>query len=196
MVSYWHCVSNHQQLDCLFNNLFSLTTKSHQKSSLLITLTISWIVPSWKVTTTENISKSWRHHGASWYWDPFWKPAVKSTWLALKRIIKHGYIVSLFKTSIFSIVLNMHEPRAKGTNFEIYIPEITELIDHGSFYYCKERVLRVSTYYQYWRTSSNDLNSVTRNRCNKSFFLICVKERMLYLQSSAVWYVRIFICFR
>ena len=33
---------------------------------------------------------------------------------------------------------------------------------------------------QYWSTSSNDLNSVTRNRYNKSFYLICLKERIPY----------------
>ena len=63
------------------------------------------------------------------------------------RITKHGYRVSLCKASTFSIVSNFYEPRTKGTNFEIYIPEITELIDHGSFYQCNERVLIVSSYY-------------------------------------------------
>ena len=86
----------------------------------------------------------------SWYQlilGQIWKPAVKSTWLAVMRITKHGYRVSLCKTSAFSIVLNLYEPRAKRTNFEIYIPEIDELIDHGSFYHCNKRVLIVSTYY-------------------------------------------------
>ena len=44
-------------------------------------------------------------------------------------------------------VLNLDEPWAKGTKFEKYISEITELIDHGSFYHCNEWVLIVSTYY-------------------------------------------------
>ena len=63
------------------------------------------------------------------------------------KIIKHVYRVSLCKASTFSIVLDLYEPWAKGTNFEIYIPEITELIDHGSFYHCNEWVLIVFTYY-------------------------------------------------
>ena len=57
-------------------------------------------------------------------------------------ITKHGNRVSLCKISTFSIVL-----RAKGTNFEIYIAGVTELIAHGSFYHCNERVLLASTYY-------------------------------------------------
>ena len=69
------------------------------------------------------------------------KPAVRSSRLAVMKITKHGYRVSLCKASTFSIVLNLYEPWAKGTNFEIYIPEITELIDHGSFYHCNEWVL-------------------------------------------------------
>ena len=48
---------------------------------------------------------------------------------------------------------------------------------------------------QYWSTRSNDLNSETRNRCNKSFYLICGIERIPYLRSTALSYVRIFICF-
>ena len=63
------------------------------------------------------------------------------------KITKHGYTVFLCKASTFSIVLDLYEPWAKGINFEIYIPEITELIDHGSFYHCNEWVLIVSTYY-------------------------------------------------
>ena len=63
------------------------------------------------------------------------------------KITKHGYKVSLSKASTFSIVLNLYQPWAKGTNFEIYIPEITELIDDGSYYHYNEWVLIVSTYY-------------------------------------------------
>ena len=63
------------------------------------------------------------------------------------KIAKHGYRVSLCKASTFSIVLDLYESRAKGTNFEIYIPEITELIAHGSFDHCNERVLIGSTFY-------------------------------------------------
>ena len=76
-----------------------------------------------------------------------WKPAVRCSRLAVMKITKHGYRVSLCKASTFSIVLNLYEPWAKGTNFEIYIPEITELIDHGSIYHCNDWVLIVSTYY-------------------------------------------------
>ena len=76
-----------------------------------------------------------------------WKPTVRSSRLAVMKITKHGYRVSLCKTSTFSIVLNLYEPWPKGTNFKIYISEITELIDHGSFYHCNEWVLIVSTYY-------------------------------------------------
>ena len=76
-----------------------------------------------------------------------WKPTVNSTWLAVMRITKHVVRVSLCKASTFSIALNLHEPRAKRTNFDTYIPEITELIDHGSFYHCNGRVLIVFTYY-------------------------------------------------
>ena len=63
-------ITSNSTLDCLFNNLFSLTTKSHQRSALLIQSAwlISWNVPSRKATAAENISKSWRHHGVSWYW--------------------------------------------------------------------------------------------------------------------------------
>ena len=126
-----------------------------------------------------------------------WKPAVRSSRRALMKMTKHGYEVSLCKASTFSIVSNLYEPWAKGTYFEIYIPEITEHIDHGSIL----SLLRVGTnrfhpLRQYWSTSSNDLNSETLNRCNKSFYLICVKERIPYLQRTAVSYVRIFICFR
>ena len=125
------------------------------------------------------------------------KPAVRSSRLAVMKIKKHGYRVSLCKASTLSIVLNLYEPWAKGTNFDIYIPEITELIDHGSFYHCNEWVLIVSTYYVNIEARvSNDLNSETRNRCNKSFYLICVKERIPYLRSNALSYVRISICFR
>ena len=74
------------------------------------------------------------------------KPTVNSTWLAVMRITKHGFRVSLCKASTFSIALNLHEPRAKRTNFDTDIPEITELIDHGSFYHCNGRVLIVFTY--------------------------------------------------
>ena len=76
-----------------------------------------------------------------------WKPAVRSSRLAVMKITKHGYRVSLCKASTFSIVLDFYEPWAKGTHFEIYIPEITELIDHGSSNNCNEWVLIVSTYY-------------------------------------------------
>ena len=76
-----------------------------------------------------------------------WKPAVRSCRLAVMKITKHGYTASLCKASTFSIVLDVYEPWAKGTNFEIYIPEITQLIDHRSFYHCNEWVLLVSTYY-------------------------------------------------
>ena len=76
-----------------------------------------------------------------------WKPAVRSNRLAVMKITNHGYRVFLCKASTFSIVLNLYEPWAKGTNFKIYISEITELIDHGSFYHCNEWVLIVSTYY-------------------------------------------------
>ena len=63
------------------------------------------------------------------------------------KITKHGYRISLCKASTFSIVLNLYELRAKGTDFEMYIHEMTELIDYGSSYHCNERVLIVSTYY-------------------------------------------------
>ena len=88
-----------------------------------------------------------------------WKPTVNSAWLTVMRITKHGFRVSLCKASTFSIALNLHEPRVKRTNFDTYIPEITELIDHGSFNHCTNsfHLLR-----QYWSTSSKDLNSVTR----------------------------------
>ena len=76
-----------------------------------------------------------------------WKPAVKSAWQAVMRITKYGFRVSLYEASTFLIALNLHEPRAKWTNFDIYIPKITELIDHGSFYHCNGRVLIVFTYY-------------------------------------------------
>ena len=75
-----------------------------------------------------------------------WKPAVRSSKLTVMKITKHGYRVSLCKASTFSIVLHFYEPWAKGTNFEIYIPEIAEIIDHGSSYHCNEWVLIVSTY--------------------------------------------------
>ena len=75
------------------------------------------------------------------------KPAVRSSRLAVMKITKHRYRVSLCKASTFSIILNLYEPWAKGTDFKIYISEITELIDHGSFYHCNEWVLIVSTYY-------------------------------------------------
>ena len=63
------------------------------------------------------------------------------------KITKHGYRVSPRKASTFSIVLNLYELGTKGTYFEIYIPKITELIDHGSFDHCNKWVLIVSTYY-------------------------------------------------
>ena len=44
------------------------------------------------------------------------------------KITKHGYTVSLCKASTFSIVLDVYELWAKGTNFEIYIPEIVAMI--------------------------------------------------------------------
>ena len=50
-----------------------------------------------------------------------WKPAVKSTWLAVMRITKHGYRVSLCK--------------------------ITELVNHRSFYHSNEWAQIFSTYY-------------------------------------------------
>ena len=42
--------------------------------------------------------------------EQIWKPTVKSTWLAVMKITKHGYRVSLCKASTFSIVLNLYEP--------------------------------------------------------------------------------------
>ena len=50
--------------------------------------------------------------------EQIWKLAVKSIWLAVMKITNHGYRVSMCKASIFSIVLNLYEQSAKGTNFD------------------------------------------------------------------------------
>ena len=71
----------------------------------------------------------------------------RSSRLAVMKTTKHEYRVCLCKASTFSIVSNLYELWAKGTNLKIYISQITELIDHGSFYHCNEWVLIVSNYY-------------------------------------------------
>ena len=126
-----------------------------------------------------------------------WKPALKSTWPAVMRITKHGYRVSLCKTSTFSIILTLYEPRAKNNLFwNIYSWGHST---HRSWIILSLQRTVTNSFQlirQYWSKSSNDLNSMTWNRCNKPFYLICVKARIPYLRSTAIWYLRIFICFR
>ena len=125
-----------------------------------------------------------------------WKPAVRSSRLVAMKITKHGYRVSLCKTSTFSIVLNSYEPWAKGTNFEIYSRDHWT---HRSWIILSLQRVGTNSFHllrQYWSLSDNDLNSETRYRCNKSFYLICVIERIPCLRSTAVSFVRIFICIR
>ena len=115
-------VPNHQPRECLLRRLIRRTSK--KTSKLRVTGLCAGNspetgeFPAQMASNAENVSIWWRHHG-----------------------------VSLCKASTFSIVSNFYEPWAKGTNFGIYIPEITEPIDHGSSYHCNEWVLIVSTCY-------------------------------------------------
>ena len=111
---------------CIINLMKCPLTKGHYYGNLIQVMTSSW---------------------CQLILGKIWKPAVRSRRLAVMKMTKHRYIVSLCKASTFSIVLNVYEPWAKGTNFEIHIPEITGRIDHESFYHCNEWVLIGSTHY-------------------------------------------------
>ena len=61
-----HGILNYQSIECLFNHLFRLKTKEHQRSALLALcggnppLTSGF--PSQRASNTENVSIWWRHN--------------------------------------------------------------------------------------------------------------------------------------